>query len=73
MKIYKDAHMKIFSSYIIQKNILEKELIRCITHFLVLVNNVLNILWHTKNNSVQNQEHKEHVIVNMLFFRKLYL
>ena len=44
MKVYKDAHIKIFSAYIISKNILENELTRGITHFLVLVKNVLNIL-----------------------------
>ena len=67
MKVYKDGHMKIFSPYIyvkkifssyISKNILDKELTRDITHFPVLVKNILNILRHTKNNSVQNQAYK---------------
>ena len=73
MKVYKDAHMKIFSPYIISKNLLEKEFTRGITYFTGLVKNVLIILWHAKNNSVQNQEYKQHVIVNVLFSRKFYL
>ena len=68
MKVYKDAHTEIFSPYIISKNILEKEFTRGITHFPVLVKNILNVLRHTKNNSFQNQEHKQYVIVNMFFF-----
>ena len=36
--------MKIFSPYIISKNILENEFTRGITHFLVLVKNILNVL-----------------------------
>ena len=44
MKVYKDAHSQIFSPYIISKKILEKELTRVITHFPVLVKNILNIL-----------------------------
>ena len=59
MKVYKNAHMKIFSPCIISKTILEKEFTRGITHFPVLVKNILNVL-HIKNNSVQNQEHKQH-------------
>ena len=54
MKVYKDAHMKMFSPYILWKDILEKEFARGITHFLVLVKNILNVLWHTKNRSIQN-------------------
>ena len=73
MKVYKDAHMKIVSPYIISKNILGKDFTRGITHFPGSVMNVLNFLGHAKNNSIQNQEHKQHVIVNMLFFRKFYL
>ena len=65
MKVYKDTHMKIFFPYIISKNILEKQFTRGIMYFPVLVKNILNVLWHTKNNSVQNQEHKQHVIVNI--------
>ena len=75
MKVYKDAYMKIFSPYIISKNILEKEFTRGITHFPVLFKNILDILRHAKNNLVQNQEHKQdkqHVIVN-IFFSESYL
>ena len=57
MKVYKDDHMKIFSPYTISKDLLEKDFTRGITHFPVLVKNILNILWHARNNSVQNQEH----------------
>ena len=72
MKVYKDAHMKIFSPFIMSKNILEKGLTRGITHFPGSVKKVINILWHAKSNSVQNQEHKQHVIVNMLFQKVIY-
>ena len=54
MKEYKDAHMKRFSYYIVWKNILEKEFARGITHFPVLIKNILNVLWHAKNSSIQN-------------------
>ena len=73
MKVYKDGRMEIFSPCIISKNILEKEFTRGITHFPVLVKKIINVLWHTKNNLVQNQEHKQHAIVNIFFSRKLYL
>ena len=43
MKVYKDAHINIFSPYIVSKNILEKEFTRGITHFPGSVKNVLNI------------------------------
>ena len=46
MKVYKDAHMKIFSPCIISKTILEKDFTRGITHFPVLVKNILNVLGH---------------------------
>ena len=59
MKVYKDAHMKIFSPDIISKNILEKEFTRGISYFPGSIKNILNILWHAKNNSVKNQEHKQ--------------
>ena len=59
MKVYKDGQMKIFSPYIISKNVLEKEFTKSIPH--------LNILWHAKN-----QEHKQHVIVNMLFQKVIF-
>ena len=72
MKVYKEAYMKIFSPYIISKNILEKEFITGISHFPGSVKKLLNILWHAKNNSVQNQGHKQHVIVNMLFQKVIY-
>ena len=48
MNLYKDAHKKMFSSYILWKNILEKAFAGGITHFLVLVKNILNVLSHTK-------------------------
>ena len=48
MKVYKDAHTKIFILYIVSKNSLEKEFARGITHFLVLVKNILSVLWHAK-------------------------
>ena len=70
MKVYKDAYMKNFSPYTTSKNILEKEFTRSINYFPVFIKNILNILWHAKNNPVQNREHKQHVIVNM-FSRKL--
>ena len=54
-------------NYIISKNILEKEFTTGISYFPVSVKKLLNIPWHAKNNSVQNQGHKQHVIVNMLF------
>ena len=79
MKVHKDAHMKIFSPYIISKNILEKEFARGITHFPVLVKNILNVLWHTKNSLIYNipsgkflKQHKHLVFVN-IFSRKFYL
>ena len=72
MKVYKDAHMKIFSPYIISKNVLEKEFTTGISYFLGLIKKLLNILWYAKNNSVQNQGHKQHVIVNMLFQKVIY-
>ena len=53
MKVYKDAYMKMFSPYILWKNILEKEFARDITHFIVLVKNSLNVLWHAKDSSLQ--------------------
>ena len=64
--------MKIFSPYIISKNVLEKEFTTGISYFPVSVKKLLNILWHAKNNSVQNQGHKQHVIVNMLFQKVIY-
>ena len=64
--------MKIFPSYIISKNILEKEFTTGISYFPVSVKELLNILWHAKNNSVQNQGYKQHVIVNMLFQKVIY-
>ena len=39
---------KKFSPYILWKNILEKEFARGITHFPVLVKNILNVLWYAK-------------------------
>ena len=72
MKVYKDAHMNIFSPYIISKNVLEKEFTTSISYFPESVKKLLNILWHAKNNSVQNQGHKQHVIVNMLFQKVIY-
>ena len=67
-----------FSPYILWKNILEKEFARGTTHFLVLVKNILNVLWHTKNSSTQNfpsrkfwKEYKQLVIVNMIFLKVL--
>ena len=54
MKVYKDTHMKIFSPYIASKNSLEKECARDISHILVFDKNILNVLYHTKNSSVQN-------------------
>ena len=54
MKIYKDTHMKISSPFIVSKNILEKEFTRGITLFLLLVKNILNVLRHAKNSSIQN-------------------
>ena len=44
MKVYKDAHMKIFSPYIISKNILDKEFTAGIYHFPGSVKKLLNIL-----------------------------
>ena len=64
MKVYKDAHMKIFSPYIISKNVLEKEFATDISYFL---GSIKKLLWYAKNNSVQTQGHKQHVIVNMVF------
>ena len=72
MKVYKDAHRKIFSPYIISKNVLEKEFTTSIPYFPGSVKKVLNVLWHAKNNSVQNQGHKQHVIVNMLFQKVIF-
>ena len=94
MKVYKDAHMKIFSPYIISKNVLEKEFTTGISYFpdpYIISKNVLekefttgisyfpdpvkklpNFLWHAKTNSVQNQGHKQHVIVNMLFQKVIF-
>ena len=46
MKVYKDAHIKIFSPYIISKNILEKEFTKGISYFPVSVKKLLNIPWH---------------------------
>ena len=46
--------MKIFSPYITSKNILGKDCAKDISHFLVFVKNILNVLYNTKNNSVQN-------------------
>ena len=72
MKIYKDAHTKIFSPYIISKNVLEKEFTTSIPYFPGSVKKVLNFLWHAKNNPVQTQGHKQHVIVNMLFQKVIF-
>ena len=44
MKVYKDAHMKIFSPYIISKNILEKEFTTGISDFSGSVKKLLNFL-----------------------------
>ena len=44
MEVFKDAHMKIFSPYIISKSILEKEFTTGIPYFPDLVKKVLNIL-----------------------------
>ena len=44
MKVYKDAHIELFSPYLISKNILEKEFTRGITHFPVLVKNIRNTM-----------------------------
>ena len=52
MKVYKDAHMKMFSPYILWKNIQEEEFARGIAHFPVLVKNILNVQWHTKNSLI---------------------
>ena len=72
MKVHKDAHMQIFPLYIISKNVLEKEFTTGISYFPVSIKKLLNILWHAKNNSVQNQGHKQHVIVNMLYQKVIY-
>ena len=72
MQVYKDAHMKIFSPYIISKNVLEKEFATDISYFLGSVKKLLNILCYAKNYSVQKQRHKQHVIVNMLFQKVIY-
>ena len=47
MKVNKDTIENRFPVYSI-KNILEKEFARGITHFLVFVENILNVLWHAK-------------------------
>ena len=52
MKVYKDAHLKIISPYILWKNIPEEEFGRGITHFPVLVKTILNGLWHAKNSLI---------------------
>ena len=44
MKVYKDAHMKIFPPYIISKNPLDKEFTTGIPYFPVSVKKLLNIL-----------------------------
>ena len=74
MNVYKDAHMKMFTSYMVWKNILEKEFVSGITHFPVLVKNILNFLWQAKHSSVQNiptgkfqKECKQLVTVNVIF------
>ena len=72
MKVYKDTQMKIFSPYIISKNLLEKEFTTGISYLRVSIKKLLNILRHTRTNSVQNQGHKQHVIVNMLFKKVIY-
>ena len=54
MKVYKDAQMKIFSPYIISKNVLEKEFTTGISYFPVsikviygnIVNMMLKIIEH---------------------------
>ena len=72
MRVYEDAQMIIFSPYIISKNDLEKEFTTGISYLPVSIKKLLNILWHAKNNSVQNQGQKQHVIVNMLFQKVIY-
>ena len=72
MKVYKDAQMKIFSPYIISKNVLEKEFTTSISYFPVPIKKLLNLPWHAKNNSVQNQGRNHHVIVNMLFQKVIF-
>ena len=80
MKVYKDAHMKIFS-YVISKNILEKEFTRGITHFPVLAKNInLNVPWHTKNSSIQNipsgrfqKKNINNLLLKTYFSRRFYL
>ena len=76
MKEYKDAHMKRFSYYKVWKNILEREFAtfaRGITHFPVLIKNILNVIWHAKNSSIQNipsgkfkNKHKHKTNINNL-------
>ena len=72
MKVYKDAQVKIFSPYITSKNVLEKEFTTSIPYFPGSFKKLPNILGYAKNNSVQNQEHKQHVIVNMLFQKVIF-
>ena len=52
MKEYRDAHMKIFSPYIISKHILKKESTRDITYSPVFVKKILNVLWYAKNSLI---------------------
>ena len=73
MKEYKDAHMKRFSYSKVWKIILEKEFAGGITHFPILFKNILNVLWHAKNSSIQNilsgkfkNKHKHNVNINNL-------
>ena len=55
MKVYKDAHMKIFSPYIISKHILKKKkkkkntVLEASLIFQYLIKKLLNVLWHAKN------------------------
>ena len=44
MKVYKDAHMKLFSSDIISKNVSEKEFTTGISYFPVSIKKLLNVL-----------------------------
>ena len=55
MKVYKDAHMKIFSPYIISKHILKKKKITVLEASLIfqyLIKKILNLLWHAKNSLI---------------------
>ena len=64
--------MKIFSPYMIWKNILEKEFTTGISHSPAPVKKPPNTPRHVKNNSVQNQGHKQHATANTSFQKATY-